>query len=528
MIADLGALFYLESRQIVNRIRETLRQPGRALMYLFVVGYFVVVALARRRGHMVFPISTIPEPYASTLFFAYITLLGIMMYGAASGIVGAFASPADARFLSGSHLSQRAVILWLQLRRSGTAIVRMLFTLLLYTLIFSSSGTFAGIGLAMIGGTIIAAASAVPTLKLRRIVGTRTAQSMAGALAALGILPMTILLTSLPPSAATLSLAHAIERFGAGYAFNALFDGNAPALIALYAAGVFVIAFSYASGTGLYPELYASSMRVLDFHERQRRGSAAGFAIEHRYEQRAAKTAQGIFNIFRGPWIIVWKEWIAFERSPSMQRLFVFGLIVCAAVGALFGHIAAGSENRIEETVGLASMAGMMIMTFVAMGSAIGLSSDISKPLWWMGRDPLWTRLFAWIVGTSWRFGACLGIGIAAWAIAMRAGVTALAGIPIALTVVLHLRAVGLALYSLFPSNIDQRGPLAMIRALLTFLFAAPPGIIAILALLVLRSIGIGLAAGIIASLLETALLVAFSARRIAGAGVAFARAESA
>lgn len=528
MIADLGALGYLEYRQIVNRIRETLRAPGRAVMYLFAVGYFVVVALLRHHGNKVIPVSAIPEPYASALFFAYITLLGIMMYGAASGIVGAFSSPADARFLSGSLISQRLVILWLQLRRSGTAIARMVFTVLLYTLIFSGSGTFLGIGLAMIGGTIIASAAAIPMLKLRGIVGTRTAQSLAGAVAAIGILPMVILFASLPPNAGALQTAHAIEHFGAGFAFNALFDGYPLALAALYAFGALVIALSFVTGVGLYPDLYASSMRVLDFQQRQRRGSAAGFSIEHRYEHRASKDASPVFNFLRGPWTIVWKEWIAFVRSPSMQRVFFFGLIACAAVGALFGHIAAGSENVVEETVGLASMAGMMIMIFVAMGSAIGLSGDISKPLWWIGRDPLWMRLLAWTAGTSWRFGACLGVGIAVWAMTLHAGVIAAAGIPIAFAVVLNLRAVGLALYSLFPSTIDQRGPLAMVRALLTFLFAAPPALIALLVLLLLRTIGGGIAAGVIASLLETLLLVAFAAVRIAGQGVSFARAESA
>lgn len=526
MIADLGALGYLEFRQIVNRIRETLRQPGRALMYLFAVGYFVVVGLLRHHGNKVIAVSTIPEPYASALFFAYITLLGIMMYGAASGIVGAFSSPADARFLSGSLISQRLVILWLQLRRSGTAIARMVFTVLLYTLIFSGSGTFLGIGFAIIGGTLIASASAIPMLKLRRIAGTRTAQSLAGALATIGILPMVILLASLPPNAGALEAAHAIEHFGAGFAFNALFDGQPLALAALYAFGAVVIALSFLSGTGLYPDLYASSMRVLDFHQRQQRGSAAGFSIEHHYEHRASKDTHRVFDFLRGPWTIVWKEWIAFVRSPSMQRVFIFGVLACAAVGALFGHIAAGARNVVEETVGLAIMAGMMIMIFVAMGSAIGLSGDISKPLWWMGRDPLWMRLLAWTAGTSWRFGACLGVGIAVWAITLHAIVIAVAGIPIAFAVVLNLRAVGLALYSLFPSTIDQRGPLAMVRALLTFLFAAPPALIALLVLLLLRTAGGGIAAGVIASLLETLLLVAFAAVRIAGQGVAFARAE--
>lgn len=526
MIAGLSALGYLEYRQIVNRIRETLRAPARTAMYVVVIAYFALVSLLRARGHHVLPVTTIPEPYASALFFAYITLLGIMSYGAASGIVGAFSSPSDARFLTGSLIGERLVVMWLQLRRSGTAIARMIFTLLLYTLIFSGSGTFAGIGLAMIGGTLIATATAIPMLKLRGIIGTRSAQSLAGVLAAIGILPMAILFASIPPGSYGQQSAAWLEHAGAGVAFNALFNGHAIALLALYAFGMLMIALSYGTGIGLYPDLYASSLRVLEFRERHTRGAGATFAIEHKYEHREAR-AHPVLDAMRGPWTVVWKEWIAFLRSPSMQRMFVFGLFVCAAVGGLFGHLVAGSKNELEEAIALASMAGNMIIIFIAMGSAVGLSGDIAKPLWWMGRDPLWSRLLAWNIGTSWRLALCLGTGISVWAAMLHRPVLAAAGIPAAFALALHLRAVGLVLYSLFPSSFDQRGPLAIVRALLTYVFAAPPAVIAFIILLRdMQHPANAIAAGIIASLVETLLLIAFAARRISGQGIAFARAE--
>jgi hypothetical protein len=212
-----------------------------------------------------------------------------------------------------------------------------------------------------------------------------------------------------------------------------------------------------------------------------------------------------------------------------MQRMFYFGLFVCACVGGLFGHVVASSQNEVEEALGLAYMAGNMIVIFVAMGSAIGLSTDISKPLWWMGRDPLWLRLVAWTAATSWRLAACVGIGIAAWAAVLHASVIAAAGIPVALTVVLHLRAVGLVIYSIFPSTIDQRGPLAIVRAMLTYLFAAPPAIVGTVLLIVHPADPVwAIAGGVACSLLETLLLIAFASKRIGGQGVAFARAEAA
>lgn len=526
MTAGLSALAYLEYRQIVNRARETLRRPGRAILYLAVLGYFIAVSVMRAHGNRTLPLTSVPEPYASTLFFAYVTLLGIMMYGAASGIVGAFSSASDARFLSGSAIPERLVALWLQLRRCGMSIARMLFTVVLYALVFSS-GTSLGIALAVIGATIVATGTAIPMLKLRRIAGTAAAQSFASVIAAAGILPMIVLLSTLTPKAMTLRWAALIEHLGTGHAFNALFGGNAVALGALFAAAFCIVALSYFTGAGLYPELYASSLRVLAFNARQARVNA-GFSIEHKYEHRESRTAAAVSRFFRGPWTIIWKEWIAFVRSPSMQRVFYFGLVICAAVGALFGHVVAGSRNAVEEALGLAYMAGNMIVIFVAMGSAIGLSSDISKPLWWMGRDPLWMRLAAWTVGTSWRISACLGVGIAAWALALHAGVIAAAGIPVAVTLMLHLRAVGLVIYSIFPSTIDQRGPLAIVRAMLTYLFAAPPAIVGtVLLIMQPTKPGISIGAGVACSLIETLLLIAWAAKRISGQGVAFARAEA-
>jgi hypothetical protein len=528
MISDLRALAYLEYRQIVNRVRQLLRAPGRTLLYVVVIGYFIFVSIMRAHGHAAFPMTGIPEPYASGLFFAYVALLGIMMYGAASGIVGAFESASDARFLNGSALSQRLVVLWLQIRRSGGAIGRTIFTLLLYTIFMQGAGTFTGVALAMIGGTVVATGTAIPMLRLRRAIGTVTAQGLGAAVAAIGILPMVLLFSSL----ASKNIEHAavaIEHFGPGFAFNALFDGRPPAIGALYLCAVLLILLSYACGGDLYPELYAASMRVLEFRDRHMRASGGTFAIQHEYEQRAARISP-VLDALRGSWTLAWKEWIAFARSPSMQRSTLFGILASAAVGVLFGRIVAQSHDQLTETLQLGGMVGNLVIIFVAMGSAIGLSSDISKPLWWIGRDPLWMRLTAWTAATSWRLAACMSAGLAAWAITLRSLDIAAIGIPLAVAISLHLRAIGLLLYSLFPSTLDQRGPLAIVRFVLTYILATPPSIAAAVYFFYYGRFHhpvAALAVGILVSLTEMLLLVAFAAKRISGQGVAFARAET-
>lgn len=524
---DIAALLYLEYRQILNRIVATARQPGRALVYLLAAGYFIFIGFARSHG--VVPGSpaarALAEPYASALMFAYITLLGIVCYGAASGIAGAFSSPADARFLIGSHIAEPVVVVWLQLRRSASSVFRVLFSVIVI-MVFSGSGTSRGMALAFAGGAILATATAVPMLKLRSVVGTRTAQSFAGAIAAIGILPLSVLLSSLV-SNALLHGAQSIERLGFGGALNALLFGKPAALAALYGASIALLGISLLIGKDLYPELYASSLRAISFRERQRQGGTAAFSMEHTYVRRESGALAMLFDRVSGPWTIAWKEWIAFLRSGSMQRLFALGAFGCAAGGALFGAVSSHTKDPLAASISISVSAANIVVIFVAMGSAIGLGSDLRKPLWWMGPDPLWMRLFAWIVGTSWRLAICLSVGLTAWSLTMHQPVVALAGVPLALASVLYLRAVGLALYALFPSSVDQRGPLAMVRALLTYALAAPPAVAGIATGVIFHAVEAGVAAAVLTSAAETIGLIAFASARISGRGVAFAQAEA-
>jgi len=115
--------------------------------------------------------------------------------------------------------------------------------------------------------------------------------------------------------------------------------------------------------------------------------------------------------------------------------------------------------------------------------------------------------------------------GVLGGALASHSAV-ALVAIPISIAAVLHLRAVGLALYALFPSTIDQRGPLAFVRALLTYILAVPPAIAGGVIGYAFHTLTGGVMVGISAAILETLVLVTFASARIDGRGVAFAQAE--
>jgi len=94
--------------------------------------------------------------------------------------------------------------------------------------------------------------------------------------------------------------------------------------------------------------------------------------------------------------------------------------------------------------------------------------------------------------------------------------------------IVLYLRCIGLALYAMFPAQIDQKGPVAALRILLAYVFIAPAGVVAGIAGAVASSFAVaGIAAAIVAAI-ECFFLVSFAANRIRDNGVGIARAEGA
>lgn len=528
-MSDFATLAYLDFRQLLNRVRTILHQPGRLIVYVIAIAYFGFLAWVRRiNPHGVsgttIPVM-VPEPYASAILFAFVTLLGVIMYGAASGFLGVFSSTADARFLCGSKLSERAVVTWLQIRRCTSAVIRWILLLIFYSLLYRRSGGFAALAPSLIAGALLTVATAIPILKLRVVRGRPTAQLLSAAVVAAGLLPLSILLGSVIGPALG-PWARNIESIGAGFAVNALFGRNVWGVSAMYAAAFGLLAFSYVVGNDLYPDLYASSIKVLAF--RRQRGRLPGVIVGEREYRESNVTAIWFLNRARGAWTIAWKEWIAFVRAPGAQRMFWFGFFASAAVGAVLGSAARHSAHPLETAGVMSSSIANVIVIFITIASSFGLAEDLRKPLWWMGTDTVWSRLFAWVLATSWRLSACLAVGIITFAGTLGLQLIVAAAIPLAIAIAVTLRSVGLALYALMPSGLDQRGPLAMLRVLLTYLCALPPIAATVVSALVIHSFPFAITAGIIVAIFEALGLITFAAFRVSGRGAAFAQAEAA
>lgn len=524
-MSDFSALAYLELRQAFNQVRQTMRQPARLVMYALAVAYFVFLGGARflttGRHHRM---AEVPEPYASAIFFGALLVFSLALMSAAGGKVGAFTSLADARFLIGSRLRERNVIVWLQLRTSWRLIARLLFLVIFYTILYSSAGSFLGMALSMMGFIAFAASCAIPTMRLQRRFGARIGYALPIAIGSLGLAGLVALgvalLWPLHSQAGT-----AVVHLGFGRLVHAMLAGAWLPITVLFLLTLIMGATAYWGAEDLYPELFRGSSRMIDLI-RMRRRNPFGLRREHAPQTLVSERVAASGGM-RGAWSLLWKDWVEFKRSRGGRTAFIAGAFASLLAGAVCGVIAHRSHDALAVSIGLGASVGNVLVILVAMYSSTALAADIGKPLWWLNVEPLRTRLYVQAASISWRLALCIGLGLLAWAFIIPSALFALAAIPAAACAVAFLRAIGLALYSVFPSAIDQRGPVAMLRVVALYVLLAPPLAAGTLIGVFLHSAALGTSVGIAFAFVEALLLVEFATHRIARSGIAFAQAEA-
>ena len=498
-------------------------------MYALAIAYFAFIGGARfwaagRHAHR--HAAAVTEPYASAIFFGGLLVLTLLLVSAAAGQVGAFTSLADARFLIGSRLRERNVIAWLQLRSSWRLIARLLFLIVFYTVLYSDSASFAGMALSMAGFVAFCASFAIPTMRLQRRFGKRAGYVLPTVTGTCAVAGLTGLAAGyLFPHQAHLRTM--VVNLGMGRLVYAMLAGSWLPIALLYALTILMGATAYWGAKDLYPELYRGSSRMIDIVRRRRRnpfGFERGSAAVPLNATSARVAASGGM---RGAWSIFWKDWVVFKRSRGSRYMFLAGVVLSIVAGAALGFVVHRMHNPIGASIGLAASIGNILVVFVAMYSSTSLAADIGKPLWWLNADALRTRLYVHIAATSWRLALCIALWFLTWAIFIPSPPFALAAIPVSVAIVVFLRAIGLALYSLFPSAIDQRGPIAMLRIFALYLLVLPPLAAGLLSGYLFHAIAVGVGAGMLLAVVQSLLLTEFAAYRIARSGAAFAQAEA-
>lgn len=510
--------------RLKNALRGLVRSPGRLSVWgLYAVWLvFSVYQRVAYRAHGGKPeLFAVAEPLASIAAFAFLFLCAELLRRGAVGRLAAFASRADARFLTAGRFSPRNVALWLQLRSSFTVIVRSLFLIVLYSVVLNRAGNAAALAFSMAGGAAIL--GALPIVGLAAGVRFREAASRAFFIVELlsGAAVAGLALAFLRASGVFASLpAHVVQlRFGS--AVNALVTGHAIALSLLLFCVAFLIVLAYASAGDLYPELYAASVRTFD-HGGRARAFAQGKATD-RYALHAADRSDTRLS---GAWIILWKEWLGFRRSKTARFSVGATFFICLAAGVVGVFLRFG---RIDATVlaGFIGPVASLVVVFTLMTS-VSLATDLRKPLWWLGPDPLRVRLYAWVLSTTWRMSATALAAALTFAIAAARADIFGAVLPLALVVPITLRAIGLATYAVLPIPADQRGPLALLRMLIAIALILPASVAAVAAFIFLHSTAAAMFAAFVVLVLQDGGLIEFASWRMNGAGWSFARAEQA
>ena len=527
MIADFRALGYLEWRQLVNLIRRTLKQPGRLILYVLAGAYFGGILFMRTKTRVFGGFHGIAEPFSSAIGFGAIALIFASCLAPAMGRVAAFSSIADARFLIDSKLDERNVLVWLQLRTSWRVMGRFLLLALVYAVVFPSAGTARGMVFSIVGVTALATAFNLPIMRLRRegfsAIATICIVAMivcAGAGAALVLAPL------IAPGFA--SVAVSLQHWGLGRAVAAMLGGDQRMLAVIWLLALAAMTLSYLGSTDLYPELYAASLQSIQHQARRKRNPFAA------YSHRAAlaeprgmlENSSGVPRV-GGAWTVLWKEWVAFRRRRGAKAMLALSLLAAAIAGSGIGMFAQRTHDEpLALSISLGASLGNVVLIFMALGTSVALSEDLRKPLWWLSAATLRSRLYVWVLAMSWRIMLIAAIASLAWSLAMASVAFGVVATLLAAVLAVFVRTIGLGLYALFPSKLDQRGPVAMLRLFLMYLLLIPAFAGGIAAGVLMRSTVVGLVVAAAVAILEGAFLVEFAALRIAGIGAGVAQAE--
>jgi len=536
--ADVRALLYLDGRLLANRARLVLRDPRRLLPWLLVLGWigswrlFRVVELlsGRRPPSGSFSVLTSVAPLVPGV---YLLLLGVAIFRAASRAPATFRSPADARFLIGSRLPPRLVVGWLQLRRvAGLMVVSAFNVLLVIAFVPLGADSPSRLGL-----LFLAIAGAYVTLQATPmgvyLLGRRRPWlplAPAGILvAALGVGSLAFALLRLigidVPGGA---LAPVLVQLPPGQWVRDAYHGHVGAVVLMLLLSGGAVAGTVRLSGDAYPELWESSSRLFTLRSlaRQRGGLVRGSDVRRAFGQLGRRSVASVSGarVPGGAGAILWKEWLALRRTPGglmVQLLVTAGAL---GVGALVGLLAAGGDTGHASS--LAALGGAaLVMVNVYAGMRLG--TELRNPVWWLSAASLRERLLAWTVAAALRQAVPAVLGTAA-ALAIAGDLPLLAASLVAVpAAVWVLRMVGLASYTLVPSQTDLRGPGRLLRMLLLGLTLAPPSVVLVLFVIVLENLAAGALAAAIMMLAEGWLLLELASWLLRRNGLGYARAEA-
>ena len=535
----LRSLIYLDGHIFVNRLRTIRRDPKRLWTWIiFILALLFVFSqrfvIRNQTGQFWSGISSALDTLVMFVPAVALLWLGLAVLTSRRAMA-LFRSAADARFLCGSAMPPRIVILWLNVRMLRLVLLQLPAVAFWFVILASSlQGAIAGILDVWVSFGLFMALLLglnLPLLRLRRrkpvllrVAGiVLTALGLASLAAAAGQIghrpiPGAGILLSLPP----------------GSWLVGGFYGNPVAIAVLATVVIVAMSLTVWMANDVYPEVWESSLRMITVRRlMQQRGGIlspretrqamreAGVAVpQHR--RVSVLSVRGRY-VPSGAWTLLWKEWLATVRVRGRLRWPLIAL----GVALVIGWAAGGGFGRLPAVVEVNLIAlPVYLVLFVNVIMSFRLGIDLRNPLWWLSSASLRARLLVLTFARSLRQVVPIAAGLLAAAIAARSVTIFVLGVPAFAAAVWALQAIGMGTYTIIPSLADLRGPGQMLRMFLVMFMIIPLTIVFTIGMVGFRSIAGALLLTAAGAVLEGWGLLSFAAFRLQGNGLAFAQAE--
>ena len=512
---EIGALLYADSRTVVNAIRDIRRSRGRIVIWVLAAVLFVSW-MALRAHNPMRRVANVGATAQADLFAC--VAIGAFGFFLARGsrFVGLFANATEARWIVSLPVSPFAAALYVQVRALITGGARFVLALAIFSAFYLPSGLSNAEVLRDTFFELLALLATGAVLLPRRLAhGPAAAACTVAGYACIALAAIPLLRDA--------AFAFHVPWLGAARSLPAWHPGTVlieplGAHSVLVGAAMLAIAAAALAALGLaarnaLPELYALSIERLERSGGGKRLPFARFGAGR--EPRVRVHRPSVANASRVPGgvaVFVWKAWTEYRRRATTR-----GTVLEAAGLILAGYVAGrllGSTHP-AVWVSIAVVVGQLEITFLSMTAGISVAAELRRPVFWLSDASLAERLAGLLAGRVWRAAAWFGLfalGLASGHARLAPKLFALVTGPALLVLCV---AIGFAAFAAFPNDVDQRGPLTVLRMYVSYLVVLPPVAAGVAAGYVLHSVPLGLSIIAAGALAEAALLVAFAARRL-------------